>query len=153
LLDQLFLRRLVCRRDLLGGQHAALQHGDGDLRPADVDADEPIAHPSSLAAAGSHNTNNSPAFGRTWAAGDSGSAGSPNARFIACALSCPVTRKTTRRAALSAGSVSEIRGTCGSIPASGTPVTSRRRSNASSLPGNSEATCASAPSPSSSRSQ
>ena len=39
------------------------------------------------------------------------------------------------------------------MPASSTPTTSRERSSTSGLPGNSEAVCASGPSPSSSRSQ
>ena len=49
--------------------------------------------------------------------------------------------------------VSEMRGTCGSIPASGTPTASRERSSSSGLPGNSDATWPSGPMPSSSRFQ
>ena len=51
---QRLLRGLLGRRRSCDSRElAALEHGDGDLRPADVDADELIAHPSSLAAAGS----------------------------------------------------------------------------------------------------
>ena len=47
----------------------------------------------------------------------------------------------------------DTRGTCGSIPASGTPTTRRSVTSFSGLLGNSDAVCASGPSPSSSRSQ
>ncbi len=68
---------------------------------------------------------------------------------MASTLPAPVTRKTLCAAASIAGSVSEMRGTNGSKPASGTPTTSRSVTCVSGRPGNSEAMCASGPSPSS----
>ena len=96
---------------------------------------------SSAAAAASSSTS-SVAGARAHVRGraTSGPAGRRTRARPPSALSAPVTRNTTSRAALSAGSVSVMRGTCGSMPASsGTPTTSRRRSSTSGLPGNSDA--------------
>src|SRR6185295_1917513 len=86
---------------------AVLQHRGGDLRAADVDADEPaFAHRSSSAAAALSSTTVSvPAPGRTCAAGADSSGSRPNARRTAAALSPPATRKTTSRAVLMSGNV------------------------------------------------
>ena len=54
---------------------AALEHGDGDLRAADVDADELVAHASSFAAASSSITGSSPAAGARARRAKSGRAG------------------------------------------------------------------------------
>ena len=78
---------------------AALEHGDGDLGAADVDADELIAHASSLAAAGSQQHEQlarARAHVRRGRRRDR--AGRRTRASTAFALSLPVTRKTTRRA-------------------------------------------------------
>src|SRR4051794_21746381 len=71
-----------------------------------------------------------------------------NALATASAFSSPDTRKTTFAPAFSTGSVSVIRGTSGAIPGCCTPATFASRIPSSGLFGNSDAQCASGPTPS-----
>ncbi len=136
------------------------EFGDGMLLLAYRAGSNPAAwargvRPRRDAAASSTSHSRRPGAGRTSAAGGSSSPATPgegsSTAATAPALVAPLTTKMTRRAADSTGSVSvSRRGESGGPPS--TATTARSRTVSAGEPGNSDAVCPSAPSPSHTRS-
>ena len=109
---------------------AVLEHGRGDLRAADVDPDEaPVAHGSQLRRGRLVEHQRQRARARAHVRGGRGLVRRRRRTRAAPPPPCRRRRRGTRPRArvLSSGKVSVTRGTCGSIPASGTPTASRWR--------------------------